>query len=63
MRPSEGAYVQFYDNQDKEWKIGTILVYTETYSSAIIELDNGNIIVMPSDTSYRILKDERNRRN
>lgn len=60
MRPSEGTYVQFYDDQDKEWKIGTILVYTEKYSSAVIELNNGAILVMPRGTTYRILKDERN---
>lgn len=63
MRPVEGSYVQFYDDQDKEWKIGTILVYTEKTANAVIELDNGVILVMPSDTTYRILKDERNRRN
>lgn len=63
MNPKEGSCVQFYDKQYKEWKIGTILTYTENTNNAIIELDNGAIVVAPSDTTYRILKDERNRRN
>lgn len=59
MRPQEGNFVMFYDEQDKIWKQGMILAYTEMYAKAIIELEDGNIVTMPVETQYRILKNGR----
>lgn len=49
----------FYDEQDKIWKQGMILAYTEMYAKAIIELEDGSIVTMPVETQYRILKNGR----
>lgn len=59
MRPQEGNFVMFYDEQDKIWKQGMILAYTEMYAKAIIELEDGSIVTMPVETQYRILKNGR----